>query len=75
MDEIVVDLSIRMKIDHIHYVALSRVTSINGLNIRNLQEDKISVNAAVKLEMERLRAQQFESSLTVSTHSLTGKSR
>lgn len=42
-------------IPHIHYVALSTVTPIEGLHICNLNEDKISVNNHVKDEMHRLR--------------------
>ncbi|VDI33111.1 Hypothetical predicted protein [Mytilus galloprovincialis] len=55
LDELVVDLTSYRKIDHIHYVALSRVTKIEGLKILHLQENKISINSAVKKEMERLR--------------------
>ena len=53
--EIVVDFSTRKSIPHIHYVGLSRVTTIEGLHITNLCESKIAVNADVKREMERLR--------------------
>ena len=53
--EIFVDLESSRAIPHIHYVALSRVTSIEGLHIRNLTENKISVNNHVKDEMCRLR--------------------
>lgn len=48
LDEQVVDLTIYRKIYHIHYVALSRVTTIQGLKILHLQENKISINSAVK---------------------------
>jgi hypothetical protein len=51
----VIDLSGR-KTDHLHYVAISRLTSLDGLNILHLQEDKISVSANVKKEMARLRS-------------------
>ena len=53
--EIVVDLNSRRAIPHIHYVALSRVTTIEGLRIRNLNEDKICVSDKVKDEMNRFR--------------------
>ena len=53
--EIFVDLESSRAIPHIHYVALSRVTSIEGLHICNLSENKISVNNHVKGEMHRLR--------------------
>ena len=53
--EIFVDLESSRTIPHIHYVAMSRVTSIEGLHIRNLCENKISVNNHVKDEMHRLR--------------------
>ena len=53
--EIFVDLESPKAIPHIHYVALSRVTSIEGLHIRNLSENKISVNNHVKGEIHRLR--------------------
>ena len=57
VDEIVVDLTCTRKFDHIHYVALSRVTSLKGLHIINLQQDKININSSVKQEMQRLRDQ------------------
>ncbi|XP_078345269.1 uncharacterized protein LOC144630776 [Oculina patagonica] len=53
--EVVVDLTSRRAIPHIHYVALSRVTTIDGLHIKNLNEKKITVSNKVKKEMERLR--------------------
>ena len=53
--EIFVDLESSRAIPHIHYVALSRVTSIEGLHMRNLSENKISMNNHVKGEMHRLR--------------------
>jgi hypothetical protein len=43
------------KIDHIHYVGLSRVTSLSGVNILELNSTKISISSQVKAEMERLR--------------------
>ncbi|KAJ8048037.1 hypothetical protein HOLleu_00196 [Holothuria leucospilota] len=40
---------------HIHYVALSRVTSMTGLYIYDLNPGKISVDTRVATEMEELR--------------------
>ena len=54
--KIVVNFSTRRTIPHIHYVGLSRVTSIEGLHITDLCENKIAVHQDVKTEMERLRA-------------------
>ena len=53
--EIVVDLNSRRAIPHIHYVALSRVTTIEGVRIKDLNEQKICVSGKVKDEMNRLR--------------------
>ena len=53
--KIVVNFSTRRTIPHIHYVGLSRVTSIEGLHITDLCENKIAVHQDVKKEMERLR--------------------
>ena len=64
VDTVVVDLTTKRKVDHIHYVALSRVSSTKGLNILNLQQDKISVNNHVIREMERLRQNKLIPSLT-----------
>ena len=44
-----------IKIDHIHYVGLSRCSSLEGVHILHLNCDKISVSQAVEEEMERLR--------------------
>ena len=38
-----------------HYVALSRLRSISGLHILNMNENKIAVSKKVQEEMERLR--------------------
>lgn len=55
MSQVVVDFSKRMRTEHIHYVALGRVTSIDGLVfIRFLPED-IQVSNEVKSEMARMR--------------------
>ena len=45
---------------HMHYVALSRVTSLNGIYIKELNADKISQRKDVKDEMKRLRESQIE---------------
>ena len=51
----VVNLNTRRAIPHIHYVALSRVTTIEGLYITDLCETKISVDPKVVAEMQLLR--------------------
>ena len=55
--QIVVNLNTNRAISHIHYVALSRVTTIEGLYITDLCEDKISVDQRVVKEMEMLRTE------------------
>lgn len=45
------------KVSHIHYVGLSRVTSLSELHILKLNPDKINVSPEVQAEMERLRTQ------------------
>ena len=60
---IVVNFETRRSIPHIHYVGLSRVTTIDGLYITNLCENKIAVSDDVKNEMHRLRT---EGQLTLS---------
>ncbi len=56
LDQVVIDLSQRRvrKNPHIHYVALSRVRSIKDLHILNLNEEAISLDERVVLEMDRL---------------------
>ena len=54
---IVVNLETRRAIPHIHYVGLSRVTTINGLFITDLCEDKIAVSNDAQTEMQRLRTE------------------
>ena len=52
---IVVNFDTTRAIPHIHYVGLSRVTTIEGLHITNLCENKIAVSPHVQTEMKRLR--------------------
>ncbi len=49
----------KRKIEHIHYVGLSRVTTMSGIKIlhNQLNEDKIHLSDAVKSEMSRLRSE------------------
>ena len=53
--QIVINLNTRRAISHIHHVALSRVTAIEGLYITDLCESKISVDPKVVKEMQLLR--------------------
>ena len=55
--QIVVNLDTKRAIPYIHYVALSRVTSIDGLYVTVLCENKIGVDPKVKVEMEKLRTE------------------
>jgi hypothetical protein len=57
LDEVVINMSskCKAKIHHIHYVALSRVRSLNGLHIVDFSKDKIAVSDSVKEELQRLR--------------------
>ena len=51
--KIVVNFNTRRAVTHIHYVGLSRVTTIEGLYITDLcEEKKIAVNPHVATEME-----------------------
>ena len=56
VDEIVIDMTQTRtrKIPHIHYVALSRVRSINNLHILNFNENALAVDKQVIEEMKRL---------------------
>ncbi|WAR20693.1 PIF1-like protein [Mya arenaria] len=67
LDSAVVDLTLTRQVKHIHYVALSRLQSLEGLRILNLQENKIAVDKIVQAEMERLRG----SPLTLQQQSLS----
>ena len=53
--KIVVNFETKRTIPHIHYVGLSRVTTIEGLYITELYDSKIAVSPDVQKEMERLR--------------------
>ena len=55
--QVVVNFETRKAIPHIHYVGLSRVTTIEGLHITELCEDKIAVSPAVQEEMAQLRTE------------------
>ena len=57
LQEVVVDMSGSRSQCHIHYVALSRVTCLNGLYILNLNAAKINVDKNVLQEMESLRSE------------------
>lgn len=56
LKEVVLDMSGKTVQCHLHYVALSRVTSIKGLYILELNPAKTSVDVRVTKEMEQLRA-------------------
>ena len=51
---IVVNFDTRRAIPRVHYVGLSRVTTIEGLHITNLCESKIAVSHDVQTEIKRL---------------------
>ena len=55
--KIVANFNTRRATPHIHYVGLSRVTTIEGLYITDLYESKIAVNPDVKAEMQHLRTE------------------
>ena len=57
--EVVVNLEASRKIPHIHYVTLSRVTTLEGLYITNLNGEKICVSSKVEEEMNRLRTSAY----------------
>ena len=57
LDEVVVKLTSKNPNKHIHYVALSRVTSLNGLHILDLNSSKIGVSNVVMEENKRLRTE------------------
>ena len=53
--KIAVNFDTQRVIRHIHYVGLTRVTTIEGLYVTNLCEDKIAMSADVQNEMKGLR--------------------
>ena len=55
--QIVVNLNTKRSIPHTHYVASRRATTIEGLHITDLCEDKVSVDQIVVNEMEMLRTE------------------
>jgi hypothetical protein len=55
--QIVVNLKTKRPIPHMHYVALSRVTTIEGLYVTDLCENRISVDQKVVAEMRKLRTE------------------
>ena len=56
LDQVVVHLGNR-KLEHIHYVALSRVRNFKALHILELNEDKIATSFKVQDELYRLRTE------------------
>lgn len=56
LEKVVIDLSQKKprKVPHLHYVALSRVKSLKGLQILNWNELALSVDSQVDQEMDRL---------------------
>ena len=58
LDTVVVNLGSKSKasVPHIHYVALSRVRSLSGLHIVDLNLSKVSVSNNVREELKRLRS-------------------
>lgn len=56
-NRIVVNFETKRAIPHIHYVVSSRVTTIDGLYITDLCENKVAVSNEVQEEMHRLRTE------------------
>lgn len=56
-NETVVNLNTKRAIPHIHYVALSRVTTMEGLYVTDRYENKIAVDPKVVEEMQHLRTE------------------
>lgn len=56
--KIVVNFDTRRSIPHIHYVGLSRETTIDGLYITDPCENKIGVSDDVQTEMHLLRTEE-----------------
>ncbi|XP_028405234.1 ATP-dependent DNA helicase PIF1-like [Dendronephthya gigantea] len=57
--QIVVNLNTKRAVSHIHYVALSRVTTMEGLYVTELGETKIAVDDNVVAEMQQLRTERI----------------
>lgn len=62
--KIVVNFNTKRTIPHIHYVGLSRVTTIEGIYITDLCESKIAVSSQVKGEMQHLTERHLKLSIT-----------
>ena len=62
---VVVNFDTKRAISHIHYVGLSRVTTIEGLYITDLCEHKMAVSEEVQKEMERLRSSDYQLPLSI----------
>ena len=70
--KIVVNVSTKRTIPHIHYVGLSRVTTFEGLNTTDLWENKITVHQDVAKEMEHLRTSAKLSLCVSQLYDITG---
>ena len=59
LEKVVFDLTqnITRKVPHLHFVALSRVKSMNNLHILNFNEGALKVDERVEEEMQRLYGQ------------------
>ena len=59
LEKVVIDLTqnITRKVPHLHFVALSRVKSMNNLHILNFNEGALKVDEHVEEEMQRLYGQ------------------
>ncbi|KAK3103032.1 hypothetical protein FSP39_015922 [Pinctada imbricata] len=66
MDSAVIDMTTKRKIEHIHYVAVSRLKSLDGLHIINLEE-KIAVNVAIFSET-RLCERDSQDATSLTSH-------
>ena len=57
LDEVVVNMNskCKAKIPHIHYVALSRVRSLDSLHIVDLNKDRIAVSESGKEGLQRMK--------------------
>ncbi|XP_074641227.1 uncharacterized protein LOC141898976 [Tubulanus polymorphus] len=59
LSEVCLDLNSRRKWTHLHYVALSRVTKLSGLHLKDFDESKIAVSSDTILQMETLRREKL----------------